>query len=157
MSIDDLGKRIAAARGYTGMSIQSLADAVNVTVPALERFEGGLEDLSEGDCWALVKAIAAATRLPEQFFTVDFESLIADEPPEVKLSRLEQRADETLSLMNDMAGVVNEALARMNEVSREADAQMTRGKEQLDRFVEHQAPDHELLVRIAEHLGVTPG
>jgi transcriptional regulator with XRE-family HTH domain len=129
------------------MSLESLADSINVTPPALQRLEAGVETLSEGDRWALIKAIADATRLPVQFFTVDFDSLTGDEPPEARLSRLEAKADETLS-------VIDEALARMDRVVKDAEDQMTRGKEQLDRFIAVQQPDRDLLRRIAAHLGI---
>jgi transcriptional regulator with XRE-family HTH domain len=140
MSAEDLGKRITAARSYAGIDIPSLADAISVTPAALQRWEAGLEELAEGDMWTLIKAIADATRLPEQFFTVDFQSLVGEEPPEARLARLERKVDE--------------ALARMDLVAAEADRQMTRGKKQLDRFIANMEPERELLRRIAAHLDV---
>ena len=110
MLVEDLGRRITAARAYRGMDLASLADAVGITTPALTRLEAGMTSLSDGDQWALLQAVASATRLPEQFFTVDFESLPLDESPERALDRLERKVDE--------------ALARMDEVVREAEEQM---------------------------------
>jgi transcriptional regulator with XRE-family HTH domain len=136
----DFGKRIAAARAYSGIDLDSLADSLSLSPHALHRIEAGLEDLDETQRWGLIKAIAAATRLPEQFLTVDFDSLATDEPPERKLDQLEAKIDA--------------ALARMDEVVAEAEGQMTRGKKQLDRFIEHQQPERDLLRRIAEHLNI---
>jgi transcriptional regulator with XRE-family HTH domain len=137
---DDLGKRIAAARAYAGISQEVLADAISLTLHAVQRIEAGVEELKEGDRWSPHHTEAAATRLPEQFFTVDFEDLQADRAPEDRLSALEQKIDT--------------ALARMDQVVVDAEGQMTRGKTQLDRFIEHQKPERDLLRRIAEHLDV---
>lgn len=138
---DDLGKRIAAARAYAGISQDGLADSISVSKHALQRIEAGLEEFGESERWALIHAIALATRLPEQFFTVDFTVLKGDEPPEEKLDRLEAKIDA--------------ALARMDDVVKEAENQMSRGKEQLDRFIDAQQPERDLLRLIAEHLGIT--
>ena len=137
---DDLGKRIAAARAYAGLSAETLADSINLTPTAIQRLEAGIEKLAEGDRWAVIKAVSGATSCPVAFFTADFESMESDTPPEAKLAELER--------------TVKEALARMDDVVREAEEQMTRGKTQLDRFIEHQAPDRALLRAIAEHLGI---
>jgi transcriptional regulator with XRE-family HTH domain len=138
--MDDLGKRIAAARAYAGLSPETLADSISLTAAAIHRIEAGLEKLPEEERWSVIRAVSAATDCPIAFFTTDFASLDAGVPPEQKLARLE--------------GQVDNALRRMDEVIREAKDQMNRGKDQLDRFIEHQAPDHDLLLRIAEHLGV---
>jgi transcriptional regulator with XRE-family HTH domain len=140
MSVSDLGKRITAARGYRAMDLASLADSINVTAPALQRFEAGVEPLSEGDQWALIGAIAEATQLPVSFFTTDFQSLPNEGPPEARLDRLEHKIDH--------------ALERMDKVIEEAENQMARGKEQLDRFIAAQEPERDLLRRVAAHLDV---
>jgi transcriptional regulator with XRE-family HTH domain len=140
MSAEDLGKRIAAARAYRGMELASLADAINVTPAVLQRLETGLEDLDEGAEWALLEVVAGATRLPTQFFTVDFQALPNEGAPTSRLERLEQKVDE--------------ALERMDGVVREADGQMTRGKDQLDRFIETMGPDRDLLQKIARRLDI---
>jgi transcriptional regulator with XRE-family HTH domain len=140
MSVEELGKRIAAARAYRGMDVASLADAVRLTPTVLQRFEVGTEDLGEEAQRALLEAVADATRLPIQFFAVDFQSLPDEGPPSSRLAALEAKVDE--------------ALLRMDRVVAEADAQMTRGKEQLDRFIETMGPDRELIRKIAAHLGI---
>jgi transcriptional regulator with XRE-family HTH domain len=139
---DDLGKRIAAARAYAGISLETLADGISLTPYAIQRIEAGIETLSQGDRRSLVKSVAASTRLPEQFFTVDYAELAAEKAPEDELARLE--------------GKIDTALERMDRVVEEAEGQMTRGKKQLDRFIEVQQPERDLLRRIAEHLGVEP-
>ncbi len=140
MSGTDLGRRIAAARAYTGMSVQSLADAVNVTVPALERFENDLADLSEDDRWALLCAIANATRLPTQFFTVDFATLPDEGPPSLRLAALE--------------GKVESGLEEARRIGQEAQATMDQGKDQLQQFLAAMEPDRDLIRQIAAHLGI---
>jgi transcriptional regulator with XRE-family HTH domain len=137
---DDLGKRIVAARAYAGINLEGLADSISVSTTALQRVEAGLEEYGESERWALIRAIALATRLPEQFFTADFAALKGDESPEQKLDRLERKIDQ--------------ALARMDDVVQEAENQMTRGKEQLDRFVESMGGDRDLLQRIAARLDI---
>jgi transcriptional regulator with XRE-family HTH domain len=137
---DDIGKRIAAARAYAGIDVESLADAISLTPPLVRRIEAGLQDLPEGDQWSMIHAVAGTTRLPEQFFTVEWTTLVGVAPPEDRLAQLER--------------TVAAALVRMDRVVAEAESQMTRGKKQLDRFIEHQAPDRELLRKIAEHLGI---
>lgn len=139
---DDLGKRITAARAYAGLSQETLADGVSLTLHAIQRIEAGVEQLTPGDRRSLIRTVAASTRLPEQFFTVDYSDLAAEKAPEDELARLEAKIDT--------------ALERMDRVVEEAETQMTRGKEQLDRFVEVQQPERDLLRRIAEHLGVEP-
>jgi hypothetical protein len=42
----------------------------------------------------------------------------------------------------------------MDHVIAEAEKQMSRGKEQLDRFIASREPDRELLRRIAAHLDI---
>lgn len=137
---DDIGKRIAAARAYAGIDVESLADAISLTPPLVRRIEAGLQDLPEGDKWSMIHAVAGATRLPEQFFTVEWSTLAGAAPPEDRLAQLER--------------LVRVALSQMDRVVAEADAQMSRGKGQLDRFIEHQAPDRDLLRKIASHLGI---
>lgn len=134
----DIGKRITAARAYAGIDVEGLADAVGLSAPLLRRIEAGLEDLREGDWWSTIHAVAGTTRLPEQFFTVEWDTLAGAAPPEDRLAELEEK--------------VNVALARMDRVVAEAEAQMTRGKEQLDRFIEAQGPDRAMLYRIAAKL-----
>jgi len=137
---DDLGRRIAAARAYAGLSAESLADSINMTPTAINRLEAGIEELDGEEYWAVIKNVSAATACPVAFFTTDFASLARGEAPTERLESLEKKIDD--------------ALERMNCVADEADQQMARGKEQLDRFIEHQAPDRELLRAIATHLGL---
>lgn len=139
---DDTGHRITAARAYAGLSQEALADSLGVTVPALQRIEAGLADQAAEDEWAILRGVAAATKVPLQAFTVDFSALDSTQPPEARLTQIERKIDQ--------------ALARMDQVAEEADHQMTRGKQQLDRFIEAQQSDRDLLRRIAEHVGVPP-
>jgi transcriptional regulator with XRE-family HTH domain len=139
---DDTGHRITAARAYAGLSQEALADSLGITVPALQRIEAGLAEQSTEDEWAILRGVSAATRVPLQAFTVDFGLLDGTAPPEARLAQLEQKIDQ--------------ALARMDQVAKEADFQMTRGKQQLDRFIEAQQSDRDLLRRIADHVGVPP-
>jgi len=139
---DDIGQRIAAARAYAGLSREALADSLGLTPAALQRLEAGVTDLRVEQQWGMLSAVAEATRVPLQAFTTDFGVLDGTMPPDERLSQLEAKIDQ--------------ALARMDDVAKEADFQMTRGKEQLDRFIETQQSDRDLLRRIAEHVGVPP-
>lgn len=138
--MNDLGKRIKAARAYAGISQENLADSISISHHALQRIEAELDQADGSERWALIHAIAQATRLPEQWFTADFEALPREQPPEEKLDRLERKIDS--------------ALERMGSVADEADRQMTRGKEQLDRFIETQQTDRHLLREIAKRLDI---
>ena len=140
--MNDLGKRIRAARAYAGINQENLADSTGISPHTIQRVEAGLEEFGESERWSLIHAIAQATRLPEQWFTVDFDSLAREEAPEDKLGRLE--------------GKVDAALARMDQVVAEAENQMTRGKQQLDRFIETQTSDRDLLHQIARRLDIGP-
>jgi len=135
---DDLGKRIAAARAYAGLSAESLADSINLTPTAINRLEAGVEELDGEEHWAVIKNVSAATGCPVAFFTTDFAALASGEAPSERLERLEQKVDE--------------ALSRMDDVVREAENQMTRGKEQLDRFIAAQDADRDTLHRIVAKL-----
>ncbi len=137
---DDIGRRISAARAYAGLSVEALADSIGLKHEVLQRLEAGAEVLTEEEWWGIVRNVGAITRVPVQAFSVEFGTLDGTQPPEVRLTQLEEKIDE--------------ALARMDEVAEEADRQMTRGKEQLDRFIETQQSDRDLLRRIAEHVGV---
>jgi transcriptional regulator with XRE-family HTH domain len=137
---DDLGKRIAAARAYTGWDRDTLADGVGITAAALQRIEVGDEELTEEERFALINAVAEATRIPAGYFTTHLDAMIGEDSPAARLDRLERKIDE--------------ALGRMDGVAREADRQMSRGKEQLDRFIASMQPNEELLRRIAAHLDV---
>jgi hypothetical protein len=69
----DLGKRVRAARAYAGISRATLVDGVSLTKPGLERLEAELNNLTQDEADGIVREIAKATRLPEQFFTADFD------------------------------------------------------------------------------------
>jgi transcriptional regulator with XRE-family HTH domain len=99
----DFGKRIKAARCYRGLT---LADSIRVTEHALSRLEAGVQPLTEGDQWALLKAVAVALHLPEQFFTVDFQSLAREESPESKLVQYEALIER---LLGELARLLDSA------------------------------------------------
>jgi ribosome-binding protein aMBF1 (putative translation factor) len=73
--MDDIGQRIRAARGYTGISRETLLEDVDLTPAQLERIEVGLDEPDELLEPRLVGELAKATRLPASFFTGDFDSL----------------------------------------------------------------------------------
>ena len=90
--MDDLGKRISAARAYAGINRTTLADGLTISKPALERLESGLEVPEGSERRSKIKDLAIATQLPEQFFTADYAELAAETSPERRLDDL----DETL-------------------------------------------------------------
>ena len=71
----DLGKRVRAARGYTNLSQDTLADRLGLTKPELETLEVGLEEPDDEHRPGIVEGLVRATHLPPQFFTGDFGSL----------------------------------------------------------------------------------
>jgi transcriptional regulator with XRE-family HTH domain len=85
----DLGKRISAARAYAGIDRETLADGLSLTPTGIQRLEAGLDELSDSDRRSTIHQIATATRLPEQFFTVDYAELAAETPPERKLEHID--------------------------------------------------------------------
>ncbi|HTA73318.1 MAG TPA: hypothetical protein VK733_03545 [Gemmatimonadaceae bacterium] len=93
---NDLGNQIPAARAYAGISRSTLADSISVSTHALQRIEAGLEEYGESERWALIHAITLATRLPEQFFTVDFAQLEREESPESRIAQYEALIERSL-------------------------------------------------------------
>jgi transcriptional regulator with XRE-family HTH domain len=73
--MNDLGKRVRAARGYTGISQDTLVESLDLTRAQLERLEVGLDEPDDTRRPQVVKELARATRLPEQFFTGDYDTL----------------------------------------------------------------------------------
>jgi ribosome-binding protein aMBF1 (putative translation factor) len=71
----DLGKRVRAARGYTNLSQDTLADRLKLSKPELETLEVGLEEPDDEHRPEIVERLVRATHLPPQFFTGDFGSL----------------------------------------------------------------------------------
>lgn len=92
----DLGKRVRAARGYTGISQATLADGLCMSAAALERFEAGLDEPAEDQRHSMIRDLAIVTRLPEQFFTVDYAQLEREESPESKLAQYEALIERLL-------------------------------------------------------------
>jgi hypothetical protein len=103
---NDLGKRVAAACAYRGVSRVCLADALNISPFLLERFQAGVDELSNDDGWRLIDAIAGILRLPLEFFTVDFLTLPCEGPPEVRSARLERKVEELLDGVPDWCTAV---------------------------------------------------
>lgn len=137
---EDFGRRLRAASAYAGLTVEQVADALGMTPAALGRVEAGAEKLEDDERRALMGAVARVTGLPEAFFTISLAQLVGEEIPEAIVAGLSRKIDE--------------ALARMDLVIAQAEAQMTRGKEQLDRFIAHQHEDRDLWRRIAEKVGV---
>lgn len=133
---NDFGKRVRGARAYAGLHLDSLADAMAITPQLLGRIEAGVEQLADDDARAIIRGVAAITRLPEALFTVDLATLEGEEAPQTVVAK------------------VDEALGQMHDVIAEARSQMRRGKEQLDRFIAHQHEDRDLWREIARKVGV---
>jgi ribosome-binding protein aMBF1 (putative translation factor) len=71
----DFGRRVRAARAHAGISRETLAASLTFPAERLERLEAGLDEPTEDKMLVVVKELADATRLPEQFFTGDFDSM----------------------------------------------------------------------------------
>lgn len=79
--MDELAKRVRAARGYAGMAQPELAGKLGVSTSTLKRIEGGKTSLQGFERDGFIRAAADATDLPAEFFTVDRESL--GRPPDL--------------------------------------------------------------------------
>jgi transcriptional regulator with XRE-family HTH domain len=137
---EDFGRRLRAASAYAGLTVDQVADALGMTPAALGRIEAGAEQLEGDERRALMGAVARVTGLPEAFFTISLAQLVGEEVPE--------------SIVDGLSRKIDEALAAMDLVVAEAQEQMTRGKDQLDRFISHQHEDRDLWRKIAEKVGV---
>jgi transcriptional regulator with XRE-family HTH domain len=73
--MSDLGKRVRAARGYTNLTQDTLVESLNMSRAELERLEVGLDEPDDEHRPQVVAELARATRLPESFFTGDYDSL----------------------------------------------------------------------------------
>jgi transcriptional regulator with XRE-family HTH domain len=67
----DIHHRVRAARGYRGLSLERLADAVEIGRNTLSRTEGGKRLPKRGEIWE----IALVCQLPYEFFIADFSRL----------------------------------------------------------------------------------
>lgn len=86
-------RRIAAARGYAGLSRAKLGEVFNVKEDTVKRWEDGTNKrpLAPHAEEALLRDIAAACGLPEEFFYVDFAGAGSGVGVEHRLARLEER------------------------------------------------------------------
>ncbi len=134
----ELGRRIRSARAYAGITAQTLAAGMSTDLNALERLEAGIQPLDPAARRTVITIVSQQTGCPEQFFTADFSALDGEEPPESKLDRLERKIDV--------------ALAAMDSVVAEAREQMTRGGQQLDRFMGVQGGAEGRMVRMERML-----
>jgi transcriptional regulator with XRE-family HTH domain len=99
----ELGRRVRVARTYTGVSQIELADLIGIDPATLGRWEKG--EVSEGyKRDALLDAAMQAAKLPEEFFTIDFNDL----PLMVRSWHQAQR----LARPEDLARIVDDVLAR---------------------------------------------
>jgi transcriptional regulator with XRE-family HTH domain len=87
-----------------------LAEALGVSAPMLGLIEAGAEVLQDDERRAVIPAVARVTRVPEEFFSVDFSTLVGEESPEATLARLvpkvESFAAEMYALADRFAGEV---------------------------------------------------
>jgi hypothetical protein len=89
--MDDLGRRIAAARAYAGeIGRAELAARISSTEDAIKQLEAGVPHLDETTRVVVIKAIADACGLPYAFFTVNWEEM-PDLLPQAASADLEAR------------------------------------------------------------------
>jgi transcriptional regulator with XRE-family HTH domain len=124
--IPDLGRRIRAARAHAGISRDTLAESLSFPLARLERLEAGLDAPSDDRMGAVIKEIAEATRLPEQFFIEDWGAMKWEIPPGEKLSRLEQKLDDTVELINS---VLEDAMVQVGRVAERLDEEIEQHKD----------------------------
>jgi ribosome-binding protein aMBF1 (putative translation factor) len=68
-----LGRRVRAARAHAGISRDTLAESLSFPAARLERLEAGVDEPTSEEMPTVIRELATATRLPEQFFTADFD------------------------------------------------------------------------------------
>jgi transcriptional regulator with XRE-family HTH domain len=73
---EELGKRVLAARKYRGVSQVKLAKRLKVGPDTLGRWEAGKTDKDYKQD-AMIKAAVSETKLPREFFSIDFKDLPA--------------------------------------------------------------------------------
>jgi transcriptional regulator with XRE-family HTH domain len=78
----DLGRRIRAARALSGLLAPELAQRLGVHPDTLRKYERGLRIPSADQ----LEALAAASNVPLEFFTVDLRAL--SDPPAVIVAEL---------------------------------------------------------------------
>jgi transcriptional regulator with XRE-family HTH domain len=104
-AIDELAKRLRAARGYAGLSQEGLAAQVGISPATLKRVESGQRSLRRFERQAFIAAVADATGLPVRWFTVDFETLAAPESLSEAVPRdpewFEAKVRDALSALQD--------------------------------------------------------
>jgi transcriptional regulator with XRE-family HTH domain len=70
----ELGRRVAMARKYSGVSQIKLAKRLKIGPDTLGRWEHGKTD-KDYKREAMITATAAETKLPAEFFSIDFNRL----------------------------------------------------------------------------------
>lgn len=73
---EELGKRVLAARKYRGVSQIKLAKRLKVGPDTLGRWEAGKTDKDYKQD-AMINAAVQETKLPREFFSIDFKNLPA--------------------------------------------------------------------------------
>ena len=73
----ELGKRIRAARGYSGITQEQLGTALGFAGPRMVRLENASRktQLGAAEREGIIRTAARVTGLPPEFFTVDFNDL----------------------------------------------------------------------------------
>jgi transcriptional regulator with XRE-family HTH domain len=73
LSEDELGRRLAAARGYARMTLQELAEQMDTYRGTLSGYEkGAIPSLKRA---GLIEGYREASKLPPEFFSIDFKDL----------------------------------------------------------------------------------
>jgi transcriptional regulator with XRE-family HTH domain len=87
----EIARRVRAARAYSGLSVNDLADAVGLGVQTIKRIESGKRTARPFEIWA----IAEACKLPREFFDLDFRELsLAASAQSEMLARIDCRLDK---------------------------------------------------------------
>jgi transcriptional regulator with XRE-family HTH domain len=87
----EIARRVRAARAYSGLSVNDLADAVGLGVQTIKRIESGKRTARPFEIWA----IAEACKLPREFFDLDFRELsLAASSQSEMLARIDCRLDK---------------------------------------------------------------
>jgi transcriptional regulator with XRE-family HTH domain len=112
---DELGRRLAAARGYERETVGEFADRIGLHRTTLPKWEQG--KVPRRSRAGAIRDYAETTNLPEEFFTINFNDLpemvaawrrVRDEASTAEGMVEGQESDEAPTLPPDPSGSQNE-------------------------------------------------
>jgi transcriptional regulator with XRE-family HTH domain len=96
--VDDLGKRIKAARGYASFSQAQLAAELGSSQSTIQRIETEARGLKRYEHMTLLPAIARVCQLPVAWFYADLDRL-----EEIAMQDAREALEDAVSAVEDFA------------------------------------------------------